>query len=97
MPFLEIACGLVRVVVFVFSVLLCVAHAMVQERSWFSFFPPTTVIAAKELSGKNKNGKSDPYVEVTIFDDVGNKAAAPQMTQVVKEDLNPKFNQTLTL
>lgn len=54
------------------------------------------MIAAKDLQGKNK-GKSDPYCELSVFDDRGNKAAPPQLTRVIKEDLSPTWNQTLTL
>jgi hypothetical protein len=35
--------------------------------------------------------------QVTVFDEKGAKACPAQMTKVVKEDLNPQWNQSLTL
>lgn len=36
-------------------------------------------------------------LQVTVFDEKGQKACPPQTTKVVKEDLNPKWDTPLTL
>ena len=61
----------------------------------------TVLISIVVLSGKSliaKNGtKSDPYCEVTILDDSGNKLGKTLYTKVMKGELSPEWNQMLEL
>ena len=48
------------------------------------------VIQAEDLAAKDKTGKSDPYVVVTVTSDED----VVFRTQTVKQDLNPKWEET---
>eukprot|EP01091_Cochliopodium_minus_P002264 TRINITY_DN1212_c0_g1_i1.p1 TRINITY_DN1212_c0_g1~~TRINITY_DN1212_c0_g1_i1.p1 ORF type:complete len:586 (+),score=188.95 TRINITY_DN1212_c0_g1_i1:54-1811(+) len=53
-----------------------------------------TVLKGESLIGKTK-GTSDPYVEVIVFDDKLAKVGKPQCTRVIKNNLDPNWNQAL--
>jgi len=52
------------------------------------------VIAGRNLSGKN-NGKSDPFCEIILLDNQGNKIGKPKFSKVIKGDLNPQWKEIL--
>ncbi|EAY10953.1 C2 domain containing protein, partial [Trichomonas vaginalis G3] len=51
-----------------------------------------TVVNGRNLAAMDKGGKSDPYVIVKI-----NKNGNPHKTEIIKETLNPDFNQDFTI
>jgi len=53
------------------------------------------VLAGRNLSGKGSNGKSDPYCEIVLLDDQGNKIGKGKVTKVMKSELNPAWNELL--
>jgi len=70
----------------------------VSGTSQFGIFNlPIVVLAGKNLVAKNSGGKSDPYCELVVLDDQGNKIGKAQTTKVIKGDLNPGWNHILEL
>ena len=53
-----------------------------------------TVLKGEQLVAKTK-GSSDPYVEITLFDENLSKVGKPLCTKVIKSNLNPNWNQEL--
>ena len=54
------------------------------------------MLSGESLVAKTK-GSSDPYCEVTVFDDKLTRVGKAQCTKVLKSNLNPKWNQLLEL
>eukprot|EP01119_Soliformovum_irregulare_P010969 TRINITY_DN2710_c0_g1_i1.p1 TRINITY_DN2710_c0_g1~~TRINITY_DN2710_c0_g1_i1.p1 ORF type:complete len:615 (-),score=204.72 TRINITY_DN2710_c0_g1_i1:16-1860(-) len=53
-----------------------------------------TVASGRNLVAKNGT-KSDPYCEIVVLDDQGNKVGKSQTTKVIKGDLNPPWGHIL--
>lgn len=41
----------------------------------------------------DKDGLSDPYVKLSVIDGCGHTVGDPKKTKVVKNDLNPHFQE----
>ena len=55
-----------------------------------------TVLDACDLPAMDKNGKSDPYVQITL-EQIGKEKKRSCSTNVRSNSLNPTFNETLSL
>mmetsp|Transcript_17632 Transcript_17632/g.24490 ORF Transcript_17632/g.24490 Transcript_17632/m.24490 type:complete len:605 (+) Transcript_17632:224-2038(+) len=53
------------------------------------------VIAGKNLVNKNGANKNDPYCEVAVLDNQGNKIGKAQTTKILKSTLDPDWSQLL--
>eukprot|EP01114_Cavostelium_apophysatum_P013673 TRINITY_DN3364_c0_g1_i4.p1 TRINITY_DN3364_c0_g1~~TRINITY_DN3364_c0_g1_i4.p1 ORF type:complete len:545 (+),score=110.15 TRINITY_DN3364_c0_g1_i4:209-1636(+) len=53
------------------------------------------VISGRNLTSKNGSSKNDPYCELVVLDDQGNKIGKTLTTKVIKSTLDPTWNQLL--
>lgn len=54
----------------------------------------TSVLAGEDLPAADRNGKSDPFCVVCLYDEQKKKASVEQRTPIIKETLNPDWGDT---